>query len=83
MAHSQIHVDDILEKARDAAEQNKMIPLDGDTFLSPHSAQSVMYAPAAVCYAVDIVLNDNEDHEFKVRFDVLFKFLNLLISANL
>ncbi len=54
MAHSQIHVDDIPEKARDAAEQNKMVSLDGDTLLSPHSAQSIMCASAAVCYAVDM-----------------------------
>ena len=72
MAHSQIHVDDILERARDAAEENKMIPLDGDTVLSPHSAQSIMYAPAAVCYAVDIVLNDDEDYEFKVCSEQCF-----------
>ena len=66
IAHSQTHVDQILDKAEEAQEQNKIIELDPDTFLSPHSAQSIMYAPACVSYAVEMVLNDKDDYEYKV-----------------
>ena len=68
MVHSQIHVDDILERARESDQLNKTISIDGDTFISPNSGQSAMYAAAAVCYAVDIVLNDKEDYQYKVWF---------------
>ena len=68
MAHSQLFVDDILEKARDAAEQNQTFHIDGVTFISPHSAQSIMAAVASVCFAVDIVLNDSDDNNpYKVQ----------------
>ena len=61
MAHSQTHVDDILDKAEDASEHNKVIQLDPDTFISPHSSQSIMCAPAVVSHAVEIVLNQKDD----------------------
>ena len=81
MAHSQTHVDEILDKAEEAQEQNKLIELDPDTFLSPHSAQSIMYAPAAVSYAVEMVLNDKEDYEHKVCNDRSFcTFINISVN---
>eukprot|EP01084_Bolivina_argentea_P234398 394622_1 len=68
MAHSQIHVDDIMDKTEESSEQNKLIEIDPDTFISPYSAQSIMYAPACVCHAIDIVLNNEQYKHIKRTF---------------
>lgn len=63
LAHPPSYVDYILDIAEQSLETNKIISLDSDTALCPHSMSALMFAPASVTYCIDLVLSSSFNNE--------------------
>lgn len=62
--HSRDYIAELEEGSRDAIERNRLIPLDGDTFMSPKTYDTAKLAAGAGLVAVEAVADRTHDSSF-------------------